>query len=310
MTSTPVAFLAAAALVTAGLSSAQDFTPDPGQVRLEVSDLRRLAAVLRAAGGETSARAAAIERDYLARASPGLRRYVAQYNVTGASIAAAVAKSPHAYADLDRTAAAILAEAPALRSACQKLKALHPDAVFPPVWFVGGHLGAGGMVEREGVIVAGERYAANPADVVALVLHELAHFQSAMLIGVETYHRALGSEATLLSRAVREGSAELIAELTTGRHINPAAERYGAHHERELWERFRQEMHRREPGDWMFVQPSNAEWPRDLGYWIGYRIAKSYYDSARDKARAIEDILSVTDFAAFLEASGYAGGTR
>lgn len=54
------------------------------------------------------------------------------------------------------------------------------------------------------------------------------------------------------------------------------------------------------------VQPSNAEWPPDLGYWIGYRIAKSYYDQAQDKQQAILDILALTDFEAFVRGSRYA----
>jgi hypothetical protein len=54
------------------------------------------------------------------------------------------------------------------------------------------------------------------------------------------------------------------------------------------------------------VRPSNGEWPRDLGYWMGYRIARSYYDRADDKTKAVADILQLTDFAAFLRTSGYA----
>lgn len=150
------------------------------------------------------------------------------------SIADALARRPAACRDLDGTADAVLALAPALRSGFRSLQQLLPEAMFPPIWFVVGHLGAGGMVEREGVVIAAERYSDNPTLVIPLVLHELAHFQSAMIQGVETYQRIHGPEGTLLALALREGSAELIAELTTGQHINPAAERYGSQHEREL----------------------------------------------------------------------------
>lgn len=46
--------------------------------------------------------------------------------------------------------------------------------------------------------------------------------------------------------------------------------------------------------------------PRDLGYWLGYRIVRRYYEDAADKQRAVRDILGLTDFAAFLGRSGYA----
>jgi hypothetical protein len=56
----------------------------------------------------------------------------------------------------------------------------------------------------------------------------------------------------------------------------------------------------------MFVRPSNGQWPQDLGYCMGYRIAKSFYDRALNKSQAIREILQLTDFVAFLKASGYA----
>ena len=46
--------------------------------------------------------------------------------------------------------------------------------------------------------------------------------------------------------------------------------------------------------------------PADLGYWMGYRIARGYYRRAADKAQAIRDMLRIRDFDAFLEASGVA----
>jgi len=39
---------------------------------------------------------------------------------------------------------------------------------------------------------------------------------------------------------------------------------------------------------------------------MGYRIVEAYYRGAPDKSQAILDILSVTDYAMFLEKSGYA----
>lgn len=302
-----IAVFAVAAMVgTCTVAAAQDLTSDPDQVRLETGDVCRLARALGQIAVAASEKSTAIERDYLARASPGLRLYAARYNVTEASVAASLAKHPDAYADLDRTADAVLGQEPAFRAAFRKLKELFPAAMFPPIWFVAGHHGPGGMVEREGVVIAIERYSENPQVVVPIVLHELAHFQSAMVQGVETYQRIYRPEGTLLALALREGTAELIAELTTGQHVNLAAERYGMQHERTLWARFREDMHRRDPGDWMFVQPSNGEWPQDLGYWIGYRIVKNYYDRAQNKPQAIREILGLTDFVAFLNASGYA----
>lgn len=302
-------WIASAAPALPAPAVAQEVTTDPARVRLEVGDIRRLAEVLRSIDAEATGDVAMmIERQYLANASPGLRSYAERYNVTGASIASARKTHPSLYADLDALADAVLAQEPVLRAAFRRLQGLFPDAAFPPIWFVVGDNGPGGLSRAEGVLIASERFAAKPQDIVPLVLHELAHFQTAMVQGVDVYRRIYGPSGTLLALALREGSAELIAELTTGRHPNPAAERYGLANELRLWSAFREAMHGREMGDWMFVRPANEEWPPDLGYWIGYRIAKRYYDLAEDKKRAIRDILGLTNFEAFLEASQYSGG--
>jgi hypothetical protein len=287
---------------------AQDLTTDPAGVQLEVADIRRLAQVLHTADADTTSDlASAIDREYLRHASPGLRSYATNFNVSGASIAEARVARPDAYANLDGLADAILAKEPELRAAFRRLQAMFPEAVFPPIWFVVGHHGAGGLLRPEGVLIAAERLVGQPDDVVPLVLHEVAHFQQVMVQGVEVYRSIYGPEQTLLALALREGSAELLAELTAGRHINPDADAYGSAHELELWSRFRETMHGSDTGEWMFVRPANSEWPPDLGYWIGYRIAKSYYEQAENKEEAIRSILGLTDFTAFLEESRYIG---
>ena len=45
--------------------------------------------------------------------------------------------------------------------------------------------------------------------------------------------------------------------------------------------------------------------PADLGYYVGFRIAESYFERTTDKKKAIRDILTARDYPAFLRASGY-----
>ena len=301
-----LSFIIGVSFASAPAAAQVDVTRDPARVRLEVQDIRRLAGVMRSLrSGEARDTVALLERDYFAKASPGLRAYVIGAEVTPASLAAAIERNPASYADLDALADSILSREPAFRAAFVTLQEIFPGAAFPPVWFVIGPMGPAGLTRQEGALIAAERFADRPDDLVPIVLHELAHFQQAMLQGVDVYQRIFGAEGTLLALALREGSADLIAELTTGRHINPAAQRYGEHREQELWQRFRADMHRRETRDWMFVAPRDSGQPPDLGYWIGYRIARAYYERAADKRQAIVDILQLTDFPAFLAASGY-----
>jgi hypothetical protein len=286
-------------------SPAQNITPDPARARIEIADVRRFAEVMRSLESSGAAdTAAVIERDYLSHASSGLRAFAERYQVTGRTIAQAIAADPARYSDLDALADSLVAQEDSLRGAMGRLRELFPRAVFPPVWFFVADNRAGGAARQEGALIAAERMYRNPRNAVPLAMHELAHFQQAMVQGVETYQRIYGAEGTLLALALREGSAELIAELTAGRHINPAAERYGSEHEAQLWAQFRHDMTAREPGEWMWVQPKSGQ-PAELGYWMGYRIARSYYERADDKKQAILDILALTDFDGFLAMSGY-----
>ena len=46
----------------------------------------------------------------------------------------------------------------------------------------------------------------------------------------------------------------------------------------------------------------------DLGYWVGYRIVKAYYQRSADKQQAFRDILELSDPHAFLAKSGWQPG--
>src|SRR5206468_644776 len=111
---------------------------------------------------------------------------------------------------------------------------------------------------------------------------------------------------TVLRVAIAEGSADLIAELLTE---TPQRDAYAEEHEATLWSNFQREMHTRDYARWFYNgrNPARGALPPDLGYWVGYRIAKAYYMRQPDKVRAVHDILTIRDFDAFLAASGYNG---
>ncbi len=50
--------------------------------------------------------------------------------------------------------------------------------------------------------------------------------------------------------------------------------------------------------------------PGDLGYWVGYRIVKSYYQHSADKRQALSQILDMMDPRAFFARSGWYPGIR
>jgi hypothetical protein len=286
---------------------------DPQAARLEYGDLDRFSAAYPrlAAEGDT---VRFLDAAYLSEASDGLRAYARMYQVDAEALAAAVRRHPERYAITAGAGPRIVREIePDVRFAMARLQDLYPGAVFPPVFYLVGPYRAGGAVQRQGVMIGVEVYATPPADAAAdrlgllrhLVAHELVHYQQAAF-NPELYQRS----NTLLARAIKEGVADFLAELVSGGHTNPVAHAYGERHEAELWERFRGEMMETATGDWFFANPARTGEPRDLGYFVGYRIARSRFRREADPRAGVAALIQISDYRAFLDESGYAPGAE
>jgi hypothetical protein len=298
-------------------------TTDPAEVKLAYDDIRRFVAAydMIVAGADTLE---TLEAEYLELASPGLRDYARRYDLTSESLVEAIRRRPDYYASLSDLADRLEGQERAVREALAGFKRIHPDIVYPPVYFLVGHMRAGGAMRMAGLLISAEMYAMTAETdlsefpdgpsgsfhkvehVKHLVVHELAHYQQLLAQGLGAYRSIYGESGNLLAVSIREGSADFLAYLASGDHINQHAHEYGLAHEAELWSLFREEMYGRETGDWMFVRPSRPEWSQDLGYFMGFKIVESYYENAAEKSQAILDILSVTDYEEFLGKSGYA----
>ena len=184
------------------------------------------------------------------------------------------------------------------------LKKIYPEAVFPDVYFVIGAKNSGGTAFNEGLIIGAEMFGKEKNDfkpvididlVDEVVAHELIHFQ-----------QKYAQNNTLLAQCIREGSADFICELIAGSHSNTKIHEYGNGHARELWNEFVIEMNGTNWTNWLYSSKDKSR-PKDLGYWIGYKITRAYYTNAVDKIKAIQEILNIKDFNSFLADSKYNG---
>lgn len=203
----------------------------------------------------------------------------------------------------------------AIRASFRRLKAIYPDARFGDVYFLMGIMNSAGTTGSTELLLGTEMNARDPStpmdglsawhkavigqvsDLPHIVAHEMIHTEQAPIAG----------RRTLLASALQEGGADFLAELISGHHIINPAYAYGDAHRAELWAEFRKAMDSTNTSGWLFQGDRTAPGvPADLGYWMGYRIAKAYYDRAADKAAAVRGILRAGDDPhAFLTASGY-----
>jgi hypothetical protein len=223
------------------------------------------------------------------------------------------------YASIRQSTLSIQTKETEIRSVFRKLKDLYSESVFPPLYFLIGPMNTGGVMTDRGLIIGIELYSktgsspldeltpweqsvVRPVESVPLVVaHELVHYQQ----------HFKKKPANLLGRSIAEGGADFLSEVITGDTLDKALYRYGKMHEEQLWNEFRAVMQKNDWRNWLYngggltARGALNDRPADLGYFVGYRICKAYYERANDKMKAIKDILEIRDFNEFLSDSGY-----
>ncbi|MDE1145834.1 MAG: DUF2268 domain-containing putative Zn-dependent protease [Azospirillaceae bacterium] len=247
---------------------------------------------------------------YLDHGSDGLHQFAQLRQLTGPSIAAAMAKQPKIYADAKTCLDLLPAVKRRLGVALRRLGDIYPAARFPPITILVGRANSGGTTSPSAVLIGLEALCSagwmdpNPENrFVHVVAHEYAHVQQPAS-DVEPEH------PTLLFAALLEGGAEFMAELTSGDVGYVTLKAWTKGREAEIETQFATDRDKTDLAAWLYNGIGTPERPGDLGYWVGYRIAKAFYIHAADKRQAIARLLTVNADTAktFLDDSGWAPG--
>lgn len=293
------AYTTAAQLPDSTTKSAHpNFTAGPSQAVFHTEDITTFWKIFDATYPKLSA--SQFQEHYIHAGSMGLQAFVRNRIESGKKLSKTIKKNLAYYQSVRQTSLSVETRKPELYECFNKFKTLYPPAIFPDVYFVVGRNNAGGTAFPDGLVMGIEKFAPYEGktglsinDLNTVVTHELIHFH-------QTYPR----NNTLLAQCIREGAADFIAELITGTHTNKETYAYGNAHETQLWQEFMTKKDSNDWSNWLYYQKDKSR-PKDLGYWIGYKIVKAYYNKASDKSAAIKDILTITDFNKFLTQSGY-----
>ncbi len=250
-----------------------------------------------------------LQRDYLDVGSPGLHRLAKLRGVTGTAIAATLAKRPDIYAHAKDGMALLPAVQRRVTAALAMLGRLYPEAQFPPVTIAVGRGKPVGVSDATGVMIGLESLCAvtwlepNLEDrFVHVVAHEYAHVQQD-LASPRLYE---DEKPTVLEESLIEGAAEFTAELISGSVSSTNLKATTKGHEMEIETAFARDENNTDLSKWLYNGTLTKA--GDLGYWVGYRIVKSYYLHAPDKRRALKEIFGMNDPKAFLARSGWHPG--
>lgn len=304
-----ISALALAALACAVISytahgASASSAPSP---EIHIEDVERFYRIYDAANGHPSAEQ--LQRDYIDAGSEGLHTLARLRNVTGARIAEALAKNPKIYSDAKRCMAVLPRMKERVQVALDTLGRLNPESRFPPVTItVGrgkpagiGYPDSGIQIGLEAVCAADFMNANVEDRFVHVISHEYVHIQQAPAL-------AGRDDLTVLERSLLEGGAEMISELISSLAGQAHFPGLTQGREKQIEAAFLADQDKTELSAWL--DNSTIEKPGDLGYWVGHRIAKSYYQHATDKRQAVRDMLQTTDAKAFLAKSGWYPGIQ
>jgi hypothetical protein len=250
--------------------------------------------------------------EYLKKGSVGLQEFTKLRIGSSCGLVNSISASPKYYAALREPSLKIASYENQMRENFRKLKELYPAAVFPDVYFLIGRMTSAGTLNDKGLFIGVDMFGKNAG----APLDELGNWHKAVVSSVERipyivahesihYQQSGARSDTLLARSIGEGVADFVGELISGGAINPHLHDYANPREKELWLAFQKEMSGKDVKNWLYQGDDAKDKPADLGYYIGYKIAESYYKKASDKKQAIKDILVINDYEAFLKASRY-----
>ncbi|MGN7723743.1 DUF2268 domain-containing putative Zn-dependent protease [Chitinophaga sp. 22620] len=259
-----------------------------------------------------------IQTLYLDKGTPGLKAFMAARNYNAPLYVNRIRQYPAFWASIRPNTFSVKQYVPQIERSIERFKELYPALKDAKMYFTVGALRSGGTTSGNLVLIGTEiatgdstidvsefpsKWLADvfskqkPDNIVSLNIHEYVHTQQK------------GEPKDLLSLAIQEGSCDFITELVQGRPLLTSYIVYGDAHEAALKEKFKQEMFSDGFQSWMY-EGNNAATMADLGYYMGYTICRSYYKNAKDKKKAVAEIIEL-DYADslavqnFLVRSGY-----
>jgi len=292
------------------------------QIKLHTEDLPRFYQAFDSvvATSDTSKQLALIQQLYVDKASSGLKEFMELRGGNTREWRNFIVKNQLALQEKRPHILSVLTQQPEILRRIALFKSYYPDFRDGDIYFCVGINNSGGTIQDRTVYI-GTEVAANssPDWSVYLVLHEFVHTQQwtqrhlkelqADSLAGQQY---MDTHRNLLGKCLEEGMADFVAELVLGKPLSSGYITFGLKHEQSVWKEFYKEMN--QPFDhkkgWLYAERNiEGETVRDIGYFIGYKICKSYYDRAKNKKKALSHMigLNLTDDNAkqFLMSSGY-----
>lgn len=266
-----------------------------------------------------------IQRHYIDQGTKGLQLLMDSRKYKASDWYQIIRENPDYLAAVRPKTQQVLKDTLLVRQSLATLKTLYSTPKTPGIYFCVGILGIGATA-REGQIIVGTELVLGDT---LLPMHELPDFYKTVFTSIpknmsyvavhESVHtfqknQGYGMQTPLLGHALQEGMCDFMAELVQGKDINFLPYLlYGRKHRSELWKAFKPYILSTASeirSQWFYNSTDYPIGQADLGYFIGYDVCKAYYQRAKNKKKAIKEIIDLDTespqaVTQFLRGSGY-----
>jgi hypothetical protein len=251
-----------------------------------------------------------INKLYVEKASKGLKEYMELRGGNAVEWHKLMLKDQQGLKEKRPWIMSVINQKSIIEKKLERFKTLYPDFREGDIYFCVGINNSGGTIRDKTVYIGAEVLASDKENwALSTVLHEFTHTQQWTQRNILRFISSdslvkdyMSSHSLLLGRCLEEGMADFVSELVNEENlaitIPSGHTAFGLKNEPTIWAMFKKEMllpfdHN---GGWLYGKREvNGEKVNDLGYFIGHQICKKYYESAKDKKKALKEMITKHD---------------
>ena len=244
--------------------------------------------------------ASTFKKMYLDNGTIGLKDFAKNKDFNETNYVTAFEKYPEFWKSIRKNTLVSSEQIQKTKKALKEFRKLYPNESKGNIYYTIGALRSGGMPNGEDLIVGLEKVVGdkttNTSEFENKTLQNMFQFSNPSLLGFVSVHEFIhtfqkGSEVNVLAKAVKEGSADFIAELALKEKYNSHYLDYGFKNYDLVRNQFKNQLFSQNFQNWFYNSETN-EHP-DLGYFVGYVISKNYYENSKNKKQAIKHLIEL-----------------
>ncbi|MBS1565587.1 MAG: hypothetical protein JST39_14455 [Bacteroidetes bacterium] len=271
---------------------------------------------------DTTRQLALLQELFIARATAGQQAMMKARNYTPRSYIEVISRYPRFWQSIRPNMSRAGDYAGRFTVELHKLQSLYPALRPAKIYFTVGAFRSGGTTMDSMVLIGSEISMVDSlteTSEIAQAMPALATFMKTdplrmiVFTNVHEYvhtQQKTTSAGTLLGQCLLEGVAEFMAEKATGLAPVVPCFQYGRTHAGQVRAAFTKQLFNTRYGYWLYNNDKNEFGNRDMGYYAGYALCEAFYNKAKDKRRAIAEMIELDyddqkALAAFIDRSGY-----